>query len=129
MGKNKKAMMLIEVSVFIICSAILFISISKTISSQDVAVKKMIENNNLLFILDSVAAKVKYDLDSGKNIDTFDYDEYSLLLANSQYKLIFKDEEDRINILLGVYTSDSFGHTTLNKIARVYKKEVMKNEN
>ena len=128
MRKNKRAITLIEVSVFIICSMILFISISNTISSQDVAVKKMIENNNLLFILDSVSAKIKHDLKSGKNIDTLDYDEYSQMLCGSSYQLAFRDEGDKIEILLGVYKNTKFGHSSIRSIEKVYKKEVMKNE-
>ena len=120
---NRKASILIELSVFIICSMILLFAVTKVIDSHHIVVKQMMENNNIMFIMDSIESKIKYDLNSGKNFDEIDFEQFGKMLYGTPYHLIFRNSEEKIDILLGVYISkDNLSYN--NKLSKVYKKEV-----
>lgn len=128
MKSKKSGTLLIELSVLIICSTILFVAVSKTISNQNHAINQMAENNNVTMILDSISAKLKFDLNSGYRFDDLDISQYEQMLKNCNYKLLIKNDDDRIKILLGVTRKEYFGHQTYEKFVKVYKKEVLLNE-
>ncbi len=123
MKLNRKATFLIEMSVFIICTMILFFAVTKVIDSHQIVVKQMMENNNVMFIFDSIESKIKYDLKSGKKFDDIDFEQFGKMLYGTPYHLIFRNSDDKIEILLGVYASkDNLSY--FNKLLKVYKKEV-----
>ena len=123
MKLNRKASLLIELSVFIICSMIMLFAVTKVIDSHQIVVKQMMENNNVMFIMDSIESKIKYDLKSGKSFDEIDFEQFGKILYGTPYHLIFRNSEEKIDILLGVYNSkDSLSYN--NKLLKVYKKEV-----
>lgn len=125
---NKKALTLMELTLFLLCSMILLMAISNTISNYNYALDRVTDNNNIIMIMDSISERIKYDINSGKSYEELDFDSYKEQLETNLYKLIFRKEENNITILLGVYRNESFGNVNLPKIARVYKKEVRLNE-
>ena len=125
---NKKALTLMELTLFLLCSMILLMAISNTISNYNYALDRVTDNNNIIMIMDSISERIKYDINSGKSYEELDFDSYKEELETNLYKLIFRKEENNITILLGVYRNESFGNVNLPKIARVYKKEVRLNE-
>ena len=125
---NKKALTLMELTLFLLCSMILLMAISNTISNYNYALDRVTDNNNIIMIMDSISERIKYDINSGKSYEELDFDSYKEQLETNLYKLIFRKEENNIIILLGVYRNESFGNTNIPKIARVYKKEVRINE-
>ena len=127
MNSNKKATLLIELSVFIICLMILFVSVTKVISSQNQVVSQMTNNNNILFILDSIENKLKYEFNSGKTFSEININEYGEMLYNTQYQLIFREEGNKITILIGIFNKSN-SSKDYKKILKVYKKEVLINE-
>lgn len=127
MNSNKKATLLIELSVFILCLMILFVAVTKVISSQNQVVSQMINNNNILFILDSIENKLKYEFNSGKTFSEININEYGEMLYNTPYQLIFREEGNKITILIGIFNKSN-SSTDYKKILKVYKKEVLINE-
>lgn len=125
---NKNALTLMELTLFLLCSMILLMAISNTISNYNYALDRVTDNNNIIMIMDSISERIKYDINSGKSYEELDFDSYKEELETNLYKLIFRKEENNITILLGVYRNESFGNVNLPKIARVYKKEVRLNE-
>lgn len=127
MNSNKKATLLIELSVFILCLMILFVAVTKVISSQNQVVSQMINNNNILFILDSIENKLKYEFNSGKTFSEININEYGEMLYNTPYQLIFREEGNKITILIGIFNKSN-SSKDYKKILKVYKKEVLINE-
>lgn len=127
MNSNKKATLLIELSVFILCLMILFVAVTKVISTQNQVVSQMINNNNILFILDSIENKLKYEFNSGKTFSEININEYGEMLYNTPYQLIFREEGNKITILIGIFNKSN-SSTDYKKILKVYKKEVLINE-
>lgn len=122
--KKTKAMLLIELSVLFCCSTILFLAISNGVSNQNVVINRMKENNDILLIMDSIASRVKLDLDSGLLTSDLNLKEYQGMLSNSNYKLLLNtDESGRLTILLGVE-----GRGENRKIERIYKREIKVDE-
>ncbi len=124
MNKVKKGIMLVEISVLIICAFILFNAVVKVMESQNAVTKQIVENNNIMMLFDSIEAKIKYDIKSGKSFDDIDLKDIGYMIYNTPYQIIVRKENDKIEILLGVYqkfNSSKFGD---NPLSKVYKKEV-----
>ena len=124
MMNNKKATMLVELSVFIICSMIFFVAVSDLISSRNYMVRRLVENNSVMMILDSIAAKIRYDIKSGIKPDELDLSQYDNMIKSESYKLKIRKDDSKFDILLGVYYDSKFGSVAIPEVKRVYKKEV-----
>ena len=128
MKKNKKAIMLIELSVLIICSMIFFTAVSNLMSSRNFMVSRLAENNNVIMILESISDKIRSDLKSGITAEELNLSEYAEMYNKDSYKIRLRKENDKILIMLGVCYNSSFGSVSIPKIKRIYKKEVLLNE-
>ena len=124
MKQNKKATMLIELSVLILCSMIFFMAISDMLSSRNYMVRRVIENNSVLMVLDSIADKIQFDLKSGTKPHVINVYKYKNMIKSDNYKLKIRIGKGKIDILLGVYYKENFGSVSIPKIKRIYKKEV-----
>ena len=68
---KRKALLLVEVSVLLIATAIIYMAVTNSMSQQNLVVSRMAENNDVLLILDGFANKVKADYFAG--VDFCDY--------------------------------------------------------
>ena len=124
MKNNKKAILLIELSILIICSMIFFIAVSDLLSNRNYAVTRLIENNSVLMVLDSITDKIKFDLKSGIKPYEINFSKYEDMLKSESCKLKFRVDKDKIDILLGIYYKEQNGYISIPRIKRIYKKEV-----
>lgn len=127
MKSNKRASLLVELSVFILCSMILFVAVTNVSSSQNQIINQMINNNNLLFILDSVENKIKYEINSGKQFSDIDFSDYGEMLYKTPYQLLFREDEKKITIVIAIFNKPN-SSKEYRKVLKVYKKEVLINE-
>ncbi|MBR4569824.1 MAG: hypothetical protein IKO19_04070 [Candidatus Riflebacteria bacterium] len=128
MKKNRKATMLIELSVLIVCSMIFYSAVYNLLSSRNYMVTRLIENNTVLMVLDSIAEKIKYDLKTGISPEKLDFSKYKDMIKDDSYKLKIRLDNKKIDILLGVYYKEQFGIAYFPEVKRIYKKEVSFNE-
>ena len=128
MMKNRKGTMLFELCVLIVCSMIFYAAVSNLISSRNYMMKRLIENNSVLMLLDSIADKIKYDVKTGIEADDLDFSKYEAMIKKDSYKLKIRLDGNKIDILLAVYYKEQFGFRSVQKIKRIYKKEVSLNE-
>lgn len=124
MKNNKRAMLLLELSVFIICSMIFFVAVSDMVSSRNYMVKRLIENNTVYMLLDSISDKIQHDLKSGIKPENLDLSKFDNMINGDTYKLKIRIDDKKIDILLGVYYKSQFGSVSISDVKRVYKKEV-----
>jgi hypothetical protein len=124
MKKNKKAILLIELSILIICSMIFFVAVSDLLSNRNYAVTRLIENNSVLMVFDSITDKIKFDLKSGIKPHEINFSKYKGMIKSDLCKLKFRVDKDKIDILLGIYYKEQNGYISIPRIKRIYKKEV-----
>ncbi len=122
---NRKALMLVEVSVLIIASMMIYMAVTKAMSEQNAVIERMAENNNVLLILDGMANKVKSDYDSGVDFGNREtLKGYNETLKDSHYRLTLEFTEDG-NVVLVL----SLMNSNMKDIIRRYRREVfLKNE-
>ena len=128
MKNNKKAMLLDEFCVLIICSMIFFIAVSNVLENRSRLVKRLTENNNVLMIMESITDKIRSDIKSGISIDELDLSEYEEIFNVDGYKIKLRRDTNKIDVLLAVFYKSDFGSVSLSKVKRIYKKEVLLNE-
>ena len=128
MKKNRKATMLVELCVLIICSMIFYSAVANLISSRNYMIKRLIENNSVLILLNSIADKIQYDIKTGIKPEELDLSKYDNMIKSDSYKLKVRLGNNKIDILLAVYYNEPFGFRTFPEIKRISKNEVSVNE-
>lgn len=120
---KRKALLLVEVSVLLIATAIIYMAVTNSMSQQNLVVSRMAENNDVLLILDGFANKVKADYFAGVDLgDIGVLDNYNESLRNSRYRLNLEfTENGNVILVLSVFNGD-----TMNAVRR-YRKEVLLN--
>ena len=92
------------------------------INTRASLLKRIVENNNVIMILESLSDKIKYDIKSGTKIDELNLSEYEEFFSDDYFKLRLRKDNNKIDILLAVYYKSSFGALTIPTIRRIYKK-------
>lgn len=120
---KRKALLLVEVSVLLIATAIIYMAVTNSMSQQNLVVSRMAENNDVLLILDGLANKVKADYFAGVDFgDIGVLNNYNESLRNSRYRLNLEfTENGNVILVLSVFNGD-----TMNAVRR-YRKEVLLN--
>lgn len=120
---KRKALLLVEVSVLLIATAIIYMAVTNSMSQQNLVVSRMAENNDVLLILDGFANKVKADYFAGVDFgDIGVLNNYNESLRNSRYRLNLEfTENGNVILVLSVFNGD-----TMNAVRR-YRKEVLLN--
>lgn len=120
--KNRKAMSLMELSVFILASFIMLMAVSTMLSSNNTMISTFNRNNTVLFLADSLKNKAMFDFNNGLTPAELNVDEYTELVKDSSFKVELVPNEDNSAVEISITIDLDNIHT------RVYALEVKKHE-
>lgn len=121
--KKKKAMLLIELSVLVIASFIIFQAVSSTFSVQNTAIQRMGERNDVLLMMDSVSEFLKMNYRMGNVFNSEKLEESYLGKDNPYYSIGLEYISDvKCRVSIGVK------ELSQNNDIRIYCREVTLNE-
>lgn len=102
---NRKAFTLIELSVLVIASFIIFFAGDSLLRSYVFYADRVNENNEVLLIMDSFKNKAIDDLKSGLLPSQIDADLYQDMIKETNYKVVLRPNEDDSKLIIYIAKS------------------------